>query len=151
MDGKEGDNYVGGFDTQHDAAKAALKAINETSIKEDVEYSGVIFEMEDGTFGYTIARTDGLSHAVNTMAAKGMVPKGAKITANYHTHGDFTSMRSNNSFSKEYVDRKTGQIKGDLGLARRRKMDAYLAGYSNRVKYFSYADNKVSSLGKLKK
>jgi RHS repeat-associated protein len=75
------------FRTARDAARHALADILQKSIDEDVEYGGLIYLNPDGTYSYTPARTDNLKHTVYP-GSPSSCPRGTRLVADYHTHGD---------------------------------------------------------------
>jgi RHS repeat-associated protein len=94
------------FKTAGQAARAALRGINPTSIREEREYGGyIIAKIVDGRlrYGFTAAQRMGKSGG-----DIGSPPTGARIVADYHTHGDPDSGFVNEHFSPR--DRKTSIV-----------------------------------------
>ncbi|MCC8518046.1 DUF4329 domain-containing protein, partial [Xanthomonas euvesicatoria] len=81
------------YRTENLAAAQALKDILPTSIKEDLEYGGWVYQKSNGYYSYTAPRR-GLTSSVNP----GPRPDGA--TGAYHTHGDVTPGYVGEAFSK---------------------------------------------------
>ena len=77
------------FKTKEEAAKAALKSVNDKSIADNKEYAGQIYRNPDGTYGYTdpVQGTGDESHPSSSP-----VPDGTDVAGNYHTHGDYSVM-----------------------------------------------------------
>ncbi|MDQ3132146.1 MAG: DUF4329 domain-containing protein [Acidobacteriota bacterium] len=77
-----------GFATQDEAAKAALTTANPHSIKDNLEYAGLIYKDSSGKFFYTgpIKGTDQGANPGNAPA-----PSGATVVGDYHTHGDYST------------------------------------------------------------
>ena len=76
------------YPTRDDAAIAALRRCNPVSIREDIEYGGMIWRDGHGTYGYTIpirGNANGFNLAVVTL------PPGVIEVGNYHTHGGYTA------------------------------------------------------------
>lgn len=78
-----------GFTSQDDAAKAALNAANPQSIKDNREYSGVIYKTADGKYHYTgpVKGTDQGASPYRDAPP----PKGVQVVGCYHTHGDYST------------------------------------------------------------
>jgi len=83
------------YKEQDAAAKAALKKANPQSIKDNLEYGGVIYQdKKTGEFGYT-GPIKGTDQGVNPFSEP--IPQGAELVGDYHTHADYS-----------IVDRNTG-------------------------------------------
>jgi hypothetical protein len=75
------------YATADEAAKAALKEANPTSITANTEYGGLVYKNSDGTYGYTNpARGTGTSFDPSSVSA----PSGSQVVGDYHTHGDYS-------------------------------------------------------------
>jgi hypothetical protein len=75
-----------------EAAKAALKEANPTSISENTEFGGLIYKNPDGTFGYTTpAKGSPTGFDLSTVNP----PKGSSVVGDYHTHGDYSVVDAN--------------------------------------------------------
>jgi uncharacterized Zn-binding protein involved in type VI secretion len=79
----------GPFATADEAAKAALNAANPQSIKDNLEYSGLIYKGVDGKFYYT-GPAKGTDQGANPKA-QAPAPPGTQVVADYHTHGDYST------------------------------------------------------------
>lgn len=79
----------GPFATADDAAKAALNAANPQSIKDNTEYSGLIYKGADGKFYYS-GPAKGTDQGANPKA-QAPAPPGTQVVADYHTHGDYST------------------------------------------------------------
>ncbi|MCV2884641.1 DUF4329 domain-containing protein [Aestuariibacter sp. AA17] len=75
---------------QDQAAVNALTKANELSVKENLEYGGLIYRKKDGTYGYT-EPMKGTDQGFSPSKARKLVPKGAKVLGDYHTHGDYST------------------------------------------------------------
>ena len=72
---------------QDKKAIEALDNINAKSIKDNKEYGGYIYKL-DGEYSYTV-QNDGTGASLSLDAS--LVPDGAIIVGDYHTHGDYSS------------------------------------------------------------
>jgi RHS repeat-associated protein len=79
---------------QDQTAAEALSVANPKSIKDNLEYGGYIYRTEDGTYGYT-SPLAGTETGFSPSSAAGLVPEGAVIVGDYHTHGDYSIVDSN--------------------------------------------------------
>jgi hypothetical protein len=77
-----------GYDHPDKAAYAALNQCNETSINKNREYGGFIYE-KNGAYYYTAPR-EGEETGYDLGQSEGMVPKGATVVGDYHTHGNYS-------------------------------------------------------------
>ena len=73
--------------TADDAARAALNACNEKSIKDNREYSGMIYKDKDGKFYYT-GPVKGSDQGANPFR-DAPSPPGTTDVGAYHTHGPY--------------------------------------------------------------
>jgi hypothetical protein len=90
-------NNETGYKTADAAARAALNAINATSIKENLEYAGLIYrDINTGLYHYSTAvqGTKQYSWPYNSP-----VPKGTVVVGDYHTHGDY-SIKKNGKITR---------------------------------------------------
>jgi len=78
---------TGPFATQDDAARAALKNANPKSIKDNLEYGGLICRGQDGKYYYT-GPIKGSDQGVNPHNAP--VPSRTQLVGDYHTHADYS-------------------------------------------------------------
>ena len=123
------DETKGRFSTADAAAMAAMQRYNDKSVRNSVEYGGLIYKMLDGRFDFTPAVRGG-SHNVKPWEAARMIPKGATEVGYYHTHPGVGGHMTSELFSPN-----------DIAAARERSwpgMDyrAYLATPSG--KYLVY-------------
>jgi hypothetical protein len=79
----------GPFATPDDAARAALQAANPQSIRDNREYSGLIYRGTDGKYYYSgpARGTDQGANPVRDAPA----PAGTTVVGDYHTHGDYST------------------------------------------------------------
>ncbi|HEU4881014.1 MAG TPA: RHS repeat-associated core domain-containing protein [Longimicrobium sp.] len=108
-------------------AREALDRVNPISVAADVEYAGLIYEMPDGTFGTTAAvgglPCNGSPCGSDPRHARGLVPAGATVRGDYHTHAAYNASQPNISY--EYFSG------GDwAGInADGARLSSYLGGY----------------------
>lgn len=78
----------GPFATQDEAARAALRASNPQSIRDNREYAGLIYRGADGQYYFTgpVRGTDQGANPRNAPA-----PAGSQVVGDYHTHGDYST------------------------------------------------------------
>ena len=77
----------GPYKNSDQAAKAALNYSNPLSIRDNLEYGGLIYKDKDGGYYYSgpvIGDEDG----VNPFDAE--IPKDAELVGDYHTHADYS-------------------------------------------------------------
>ena len=135
------------FKSQDEAAKSISQQILPTSIAEDVEYGGMIYQNGDGTYGYT-GPIKGEEGSVNPGGPKS-VPKGTTPVAYWHTHGADNPDYESETFSK-YYDSENKAWVGDIPYAKHYKIDAYVATPSGKLRYYSVKDDKEVLIGNLK-
>ena len=85
-DGSEGPE---GYASADAAAKAVLTEWNEKSMVDNIEYGGFIYEI-DGVFYYTRPEPGDDTSLDLTMPLYSMVPSGANVVGDYHTHSDYS-------------------------------------------------------------
>jgi hypothetical protein len=92
------------------AAIAALDHINPYSIRDNVEYAGLIYQRGPNDFDFTGPHrgTAGESDPYTTLPPPGTVTAGA-----YHTHGDYTILGRDKNNQKTYT--RTDDPKNDTG------------------------------------
>lgn len=134
------------FKSQDEAAKHVSENINSTSIKENREYGGMIYQNKDGTYGYTTPNKGSLDGV--DPGGPSSVPAGTKAIAYYHTHGGDTPGYDNENFS-DVFNPISKERYGDIPYADANKIDGYLATPKGAFKRYSYLDKKVVDLGKL--
>ncbi|OCQ17703.1 hypothetical protein A7985_25320 [Pseudoalteromonas luteoviolacea] len=77
-------------------AREALEIANKKSIKDNLEYGGIIY-VEDGEYHYTTP-LQGTDQGFDLNKSLALVPEAAIVVGDYHTHGDYS-----------IYNRKTGQ------------------------------------------
>lgn len=79
---------TGPFATQDEAARAALRAANPQSIKDNREYAGLIYRDEAGQYYFT-GPVQGSDQGANPHKAP--APAGTQVVGDYHTHGPYAT------------------------------------------------------------
>ena len=67
----------------------ALTVANPKSIKDNLEYGGLVYQNPDGSYDYT-APLPGTADGFDPALAAPFVPKGDVVVGDYHTHGDYS-------------------------------------------------------------
>ena len=93
-----------GVATQDEAGKAAIEAVNPASKRNNVEYSGLIYETSDGDFGFTDA-VSGSRTSSDPYALVGTLPEDSVIVGTYHTHGDYSRYTANGSIVRTTAEK----------------------------------------------
>lgn len=143
----------GPFSSESQAARAALQHANPRSIRDNLEYGGLIYRDTNGQYwsGPVIGTDAGVS------PSRAGSPSGAQVVGDYHTHADYSltdpvtgnAIRTSdprrddyNSDSFSEIDRQ-GTIKDAMGKESYR---GYLGTPSGR---FLYYDGKTRAEGSL--
>lgn len=79
----------GRFSSADDAARAVLNRYNKKSIRDNLEYGGLIYKGKDGKYDFTKA-TRGTLAGVNPWNAK-KIPKNCEEIGYWHTHGNYST------------------------------------------------------------
>jgi Domain of unknown function (DUF4329) len=111
-------------------ARAALRAINPTSVRENVEYGVMIYKLRQklgASEPFTSRMADGLTEE-DVLRARNELPRGAKFVAFGHTHGKDVKGEFSLIFSPE-----------DIQMAQRFSVNSYLATPSNELVIFTLA------------
>jgi len=143
------------YKEQDAAAIAALKKANPQSIKDNLEYGGVIYrDKQTGKFGYT-GPIKGTDQGVNPFSDP--IPQGSELVGDYHTHADYSIMdrntgsaiRTSNSRDDDFnSDNFSSQdIKGIIADGKDIKgYKGYLGTPSGQFKVYDPATGKKSLL-----
>ena len=93
----------GRFATADGAAKAAMMRYNDKSIRDNVEYGGLVYKTPDGKYDYTKA-TRGEKDTVNPWSPLSpSMPRCAQEVGYWHTHGDHSDRDGNRTTrAKDY-------------------------------------------------
>jgi len=138
----------GRFSSADGAARAALNRYNKKSIRDNLEYGGLIYKGKNGKYDFTKA-TRGTIAGVNPWSGK-KIPKNCEETGYWHTHGNYstedgtvTSIQNDyfnsNNFSSSDIDaaNKKGKLKkeyrGYLGTP-----SGAFKGYNSKSDYTYY-------------
>ncbi|WNO61015.1 RHS repeat-associated core domain-containing protein [Rheinheimera sp. MMS21-TC3] len=134
------------FKTADAAALSASKLIFQRSIDEDLEYGGMIFKRQNGTYGFT----QPIKGTVDGVDPGGpdSVPLGTEAVAYYHSHGAYNVLYDSENFSNAY-DPDYDDWYGDIPYANDLKVDGYLVTPKGLFKKYSFIDNQVYELGKV--
>jgi hypothetical protein len=116
----------GPYATVDDAARAALKAANPQSIKDNLEYSGVIYEGSDGKCYYT-GPAKGTDQGANPWR-DAPAPAGTKLVGFYHTHGDYSTQDPKTGAAVRTSDPKKDDFNSDNFSSQDKKV-AVAKGY----------------------
>jgi len=103
------------------AAKRAIRDINPSSIREDVEYAGRICRYADGNCFYTPPNRGSKARSYDGTCPKGMSPEGS-----YHTHGGYDPRYDSENFSDE-----------DKGILDRDQTPGFLGTPSGTIKKYT--------------
>ena len=127
---RPGDHYL----TQDTAARDAIADINPISIRQNIEYGGLIYKTYYGTFSYT-APTRGTT-ATFDLKSQGSLNYVLDRTAYYHTHGRSDPRYDNERFSD-----------ADRLVAESNNIDAYLGTPQGNLLKYEHNSNSSSHLG----
>jgi hypothetical protein len=86
-------NYFG-YGVQDSAARAALNEANPQSISDNLEYGGLIYQL-GGDYHFT-SPLKGTATGFSPSMARQLVPQGALVVGDYHTHGDYSRVVNGN-------------------------------------------------------
>jgi hypothetical protein len=79
----------GPFASADEAARAALRSANPQSIRDNCEYSGLIYKGADGKY-YFSGPVKGTDQGANPLR-DAPAPAGTTVVGDYHTHGDYST------------------------------------------------------------
>jgi len=119
---------------EKEAARAALRAINPVSIRENVEYIVIIYRNGHG-YGATRPISSGMNDGMcepDILRAIQSKPKGSKYVAYGHTHGRDEQGYISLGFSPE-----------DIALARKLGGNAYLATPNGELVMFDLSNPRA--------
>ena len=123
------------FTKQHDAAKDVLNKINPTSVSQNLEYGGWVYQNADATFSAT-EPIKGTVDSVN-IGSPDDVPNGY-ATASYHTHAAYDPRYDSENFSQV-----------DIAVDNAWRVDGYLATPMGYFKYHNYLTGVITTLGQV--
>jgi RHS repeat-associated protein len=120
------------YRTQHDAARAASRQYNMSSMMDNLEYGGMIYRNADNSYSYMPATVGNAAEVEFSTTC----PANTTPTAYYHTHAGYDRGYNSEQFSSE-----------DLDIAERLGVDAYVATPNSNLKYVSRSPRRISSIG----
>ncbi|MGE5540837.1 MAG: DUF4329 domain-containing protein [Bacillota bacterium] len=100
----------GPYSTQTEAARAALTYSNPRSIKDNLEYGGVIYRDENGQYWFS-GPIRGTPAGVRPYQAT--IPSGTQDVGNYHTHGDYSVVGPDNTTTVRTGDARKDDYNSD--------------------------------------
>lgn len=119
------------FATAEEAAVAAMKEANPTSVNQNLEYGGWVKQNADGTYSYD-PPVQGTADGLTTMPAKG-----PSDVVWYHTHAAYDPNYDNENFSG---------ATGDKGYSKANNAIGYVATPSGAIKKYDPATDTVTTL-----
>ena len=104
----------GPFDSMDDAARAALDEANPKSIKDNLEYSGLIYQGPDDKYYYT-GPAQGSDQGANPYG-DAPAPENSTVVGDYHTHGDYSIGKPSPTNPGEIIAERTSDpARDDFG------------------------------------
>ena len=116
----------GPHDSADDAARAALAVANPASIKDNLEYSGLIYRGSDGKYYYS-GPAKGTDQGANPVG-DAPAPKGTTVVGDFHTHGDYSTEDKKTGAAVRSSDPKKDQFNSD-NFSTQDKTDNAAVGY----------------------
>lgn len=131
------------FGTQDKAARNFGKQYNGKSILNKREYSAFIYSIDVDNKTYYAYNTPakGNQHGIPKNKLNKYTPKGGKIVAYIHTHGNDDPEYDDENFSGE-----VGKQGGDIGYAEEQKLGAYLVTPGGVLEYFDVNTGEAYTL-----
>ena len=123
------------FTKQHDAAEDVLNKINPTSVAQNLEYGGWVYQNADATFSAT-EPIKGTVDSVN-IGSPDDVPNGYAM-ASYHTHAAYDPRYDSENFSQV-----------DIAVDNAWRVDGYLGTPMGYFKYHNYLTGVITTLGRV--
>jgi len=132
--GSSSSDAVQRYTIRDDAAWQVLNDTNPTSVRENLEYGGWVYQHSDATYSATTpirGRVDGVN-----IGTPDSVPSGTLASSSYHTHGATDPRFFSETFSPndKYADVRW-------------KVDGYLATPTGRFMFHDYSTGSVTQLG----
>jgi hypothetical protein len=121
-----GQNANGPFASPDEAARAALNKANPQSITDNTEYSGLIYQGQDGKY-YFSGPAKGTDQGANPLR-DAPAPAGTTVVADYHTHGDYSTADPKTGAAVRTNDPSKDQFNSD-NFSRQDKIDNVKQGY----------------------
>jgi uncharacterized Zn-binding protein involved in type VI secretion len=116
----------GPFASPDEAARAALNKANPQSITDNTEYSGLIYRGTDGKY-YFSGPAKGTDQGANPLR-DAPAPAGTTVAADYHTHGDYSTLDPVTHAAVRTNDPSKDQFNSD-NFSRQDKIDNVRQGY----------------------
>jgi len=116
----------GPFATPDEAAKGALKVANPQSIKDNLEYSGLIYQGTDGKYYFT-GPAKGTDQGANPLR-DAPAPADTSVVGDYHTHADYSTADLATGAAIRTNDPSLDQFNSD-NFSRQDKKDNQELGY----------------------
>ena len=131
------------FGSQDRAARNFGKQYNGKSILNKREYVAFIYSIKVGNKDYYAYNTPykGNQHGIPRDKLDKHTPKGGKIVAYIHSHGNDDSGYDDENFSGE-----VGKLGGDIGYAEEENLNAYLVTPGGLLEYFDVNTGKANTL-----
>jgi hypothetical protein len=132
--GSSSSDAIQRYTIRDDAARQVLNDTNPTSVRENLEYGGWVYQHSDATYSTTTpiqGRVDGVN-----IGTPDSVPAGTLATSSYHTHGATDPRFFSETFSPM-----------DLIQDTLWKVDGYLATPTGRFMFHDYSTGSVTQLG----
>ncbi|MGD0941559.1 MAG: DUF4329 domain-containing protein [Terracidiphilus sp.] len=127
------------YATADQAGKTAVNNINPTSIKQDKEYAGRVYQNADGSYGTTSP-----NKGDQASSRPGEVPDGTANAGMYHTHGGPDPQYDNEHFSD--IHNADGTRSGDIPFAQSEGVPSYLGTPSGQVLKYDPSTDSVTQL-----
>ncbi|WP_263377299.1 DUF4329 domain-containing protein [Granulicella paludicola] len=121
------------------AGKTAVNGINPTSVQQNTEYAGRVYQNADGTYGTTPP-----NRGDTASSQPGAVPDGTANAGMYHTHGGPDPRYDNEHFSD--IHNADGTRSGDIPFAQREGVPSYLGTPAGQVLKYDPSTNSVQQL-----
>jgi hypothetical protein len=116
----------GPFSTADDAARAALNAANPQSIKDNLEYSGLIYKDSKGQYYFT-GPAKGTDQGADPLR-QAPAPAGTQIAGDYHTHADYSTKDPKTGAAVRTTDASKDAFNSD-NFSTQDKADSTKQGY----------------------
>lgn len=123
------DGAEGGFTSTRDAARAALNKVNPSSVRENREYGGWVYQAKGDSYSYTPAQS-------GTIDKVSLGPKPNAAQASYHTHGAPNSGYDGEHFSSS-----------DIRSDNQQGVDGYLGTPLGKFLYYNRSSGQISQVG----
>lgn len=116
----------GPYNTADEAARGALGQANPASQRDNLEYSGLIYQGADGKYYYT-GPAKGTDQGANPLR-QAPAPLGTTVVGDYHTHGDYSTADPVSGAAIRTADRSKDAFNSDQ-FSSQDKSDNLKQGY----------------------